>query len=229
MTAHLNEELSAYLNGELAGAELERVEAHLGSCAQCSHVLEDLRRVVRRARALDDKTPERDLWGGIASRIGAAASQPQSPTPAAVLQFRPRPRRFSFSAPQLAAAAVAIMTLSAATASLLVRSATPTATDAARLPAAEVRPVGLPLQPLVESYDAAIADLERTFAAHRYDLDTATARVLEQSLALIDVAIAQARAALARDPNNLYLNGHLRSALDRKLDVLRRAVALPAS
>lgn len=228
MSAHLNDELSAYLNGELAGRELERVEVHLGSCSECTRVLEDLRRVVRQAHALDDRPPERDLWGGIASRIGAAASQPEPP-PAAVLQLRPRPRRFSFSAPQLAAAAVTIMTLSAATAALLVRSATPAATDAAPLPAAEVRPVGLPLQPLVESYDAAIAELERSFAAHRYDLDTTTARVLEQSLALIDVAIAQARAALARDPNNLYLNGHLRRALDRKLDVLRRAVALPAS
>ena len=29
------------------------------------------------------------------------------------------------------------------------------------------------------------------------------------------------------DPNNPYLNGHLRSTLDRKLDLLRRAAKLP--
>ena len=44
---------------------------------------------------------------------------------------------------------------------------------------------------------------------------------------MIDQAIAQARAALVKDPNNSYLNGHLRSTLDRKLDLLRRAAMLP--
>jgi len=44
---------------------------------------------------------------------------------------------------------------------------------------------------------------------------------------VIDQAIGQARAALARDPNNTYLNGHLQRSLDRKLDLLRQAATLP--
>jgi len=60
-------------------------------------------------------------------------------------------------------------------------------------------------------------------------MDTATARIVEQSLGLIDFAIRQAREALSRDPGNMYLNGQLQRTLDRKLDVLRHAVTLPSA
>jgi hypothetical protein len=77
------------------------------------------------------------------------------------------------------------------------------------------------------SYDVAIHELEGLLSARRGDLDSTTVAAVEASLRVIDLAIAQARAAVARDPKNLYLNGHLRSTLDRKLDVLRRAAMLP--
>ena len=35
MNAHLNEQLSAYLDGELAGEVLAQAEAHLAACAEC--------------------------------------------------------------------------------------------------------------------------------------------------------------------------------------------------
>ncbi|GAG36670.1 unnamed protein product, partial [marine sediment metagenome] len=37
--------LSAYLDGELAGAELDEVKAHLADCAHCHEVLEQFRTV----------------------------------------------------------------------------------------------------------------------------------------------------------------------------------------
>ena len=69
--------------------------------------------------------------------------------------------------------------------------------------------------------------MEVTLRTRRTVLDTATVRVVEQSLRIIDDAVRQAREALARDPNNLYLNTHLQNALDRKLDLLRRVATLP--
>ena len=72
MNTHCDAELSAYLDGELDHAAQIAVESHLAECAACRTVLEGLRAVTRQARALDDRPPERDLWSGIASRIGAA-------------------------------------------------------------------------------------------------------------------------------------------------------------
>jgi hypothetical protein len=75
-------------------------------------------------------------------------------------------------------------------------------------------------------YDAAVDDLERVLAEGRGRLDTATVRVLEQNLAIIDRAIAQARRAVAADSSNLYLNSHLAETMRRKIDLLRQAATL---
>jgi hypothetical protein len=77
-----------------------------------------------------------------------------------------------------------------------------------------------------DQYDAAVADLERALNQGRGKLDKATIAVVEQNLQTIDQAIAQAREALASDPANSYLSGHLVEARRRKLDLLRRATAL---
>jgi hypothetical protein len=50
--------------------------------------------------------------------------------------------------------------------------------------------------------------------------------VLEQNLALIDRAIAQAQRAVAADSANVYLNTHLAETMRRKIDLLRQAAAL---
>jgi hypothetical protein len=76
------------------------------------------------------------------------------------------------------------------------------------------------------SYDSAVDDLERVLADGRGRLDTTTVRVLEQNLALIDRAIAQAQRAVAADSANLYLNTHLAETMRRKIDLLRQAAAL---
>lgn len=52
---------------------------------------------------------------------------------------------------------------------------------------------------------------------------------LKQSLAIIDAAIAEARAALAADPANKELAGMLSSSYDKKLDLLRRSAAMGRS
>lgn len=222
MSAHLNQELSAYLDGELAGESLAAAQSHLAECAECRVTLESLRGLVRRAQTLDDRPPERDLWAGIAARLGDA-------TTADVIPFAPRRRRFAFSVPQLAAAAVALMAISAGTAVVITHTAPsrggPSAAPSGGL---TVTPAALnPSDDAFNSYAPAIQQLEGLLTTRRAQLDTSTVRVLLQSLMVIDSAIAQARHALEQDPNNQYLNSHLQRALDRKLDVLRRAATMP--
>jgi hypothetical protein len=77
-----------------------------------------------------------------------------------------------------------------------------------------------------KSYAAAVADLERVLAGGRGQLDTTTIKVIEQNLAAIDQAIAQAQRALEADPANMYLNTHLAETMRRKLELLRQAATL---
>jgi len=50
--SHPSESMSAYLDGELHGAELSNLVGHLGSCGRCSAELGDLQRVRAAVRSL---------------------------------------------------------------------------------------------------------------------------------------------------------------------------------
>ncbi|HEY9016427.1 MAG TPA: zf-HC2 domain-containing protein, partial [Gemmatimonadales bacterium] len=61
MSDRWTDRLSEYVDDELPESERVALEAHLQSCADCSGIVGDLRRVVRRARTLPERTPARDL------------------------------------------------------------------------------------------------------------------------------------------------------------------------
>jgi hypothetical protein len=209
----------------------------------CGAALADLKRIVVRARALEDRPPARDHWPAIAARIGAAPPAADRGDVAALDATRRR-RRWSFSVPELAAAGIALMALSGGAAWLLhpvtstvvvarapvaEPSATPGLTPALA-PSGSFR-IGLTPSRRAAglSYDAAVADLEGVLTAGRGRLDSTTVRVIERNLATIDSAIAQAQRAVAADSANAYLNSHLAETMRRKLELLRQAAALVTS
>lgn len=220
MSDRWTDRLSDYLDDELPAAERAGLEIHLAGCAECAAVLADLRQVMARAGRLEPSHPPRDLWPGIAARIGAT---PHSEPGVVPLSSR-RGKRWSFSLPQLAAAAVVLMTLSGGTVWLLQ---SPASAPAGSLATAASSPTVIQASARAnQSYAAAVADLERVLADGRNQLDTATVRVIQQNLLAIDKAIAQAQQALSADPANMYLNTHLAETMRRKLDLLRQAATL---
>jgi len=177
------------------------------------------------AARLEPHAPPRDLWPGIAARIGAAPAR--RPTRAAW-----RERMWSFTLPQLAAAGFLLALLSGgAMWFLLSRSAVGTGREGPVALVPSLRPTTMTTGAVTASfdtrqYDSAIAELEGVLRQHRAELDTSTVRIIEQNLAVIDQATDQARRALAADPANPYLNGHLAEQMLRKVDLLRQATAL---
>jgi anti-sigma factor RsiW len=246
------DQLSDYLDGELPGDEQDALETHLGNCAECTAVFNDLKRVVRQAQSVEARPPHTDLWTGIAARLDGTPRRAVS----AVAQFIPRqPRRFAFTLPQLAAAAALLIAVSGGAAWKLAQArmtqasryanADATGATAARaVDGGKTTPPAAVMVPAADSagapdggrvvavgladaqYDAAVADLEKALKDGRGHLDASTVSVVEHNLQIIDLAIDQARQALGADPANSYLNGYLVEARRRKLDLLRRAAAL---
>ncbi len=207
--------LSEYLDDELAAPERTALDAHLAACDACRTTLEELRRVVTNARALDDRPPAADLWPTVATRIGLS---PRG-------RARPVVRRLSFTMPQLVAASVVLALLSGSVAWLMVRRGTaPTSPIlvSERAPAL----FNASAYPGDARFAAQVADLERALDRGRGRLDTATVRVIERNLRIIDRAIRSAQGALAADPANSYLNLHLAQEMRRKLELLRQAATL---
>lgn len=214
MTDNWTARLSEYLDETLAPTERQALAAHLAGCAECRATLEELRRVVARAESLEDRPPRTDLWPGIAQRIGASA---------AVVPIETRRRRFSFSVPQLLAAGIALAVISAGGAWLALRG--PAAPAGGHLIAETNAGAVRWVSAVDPTYDRTVSELQRALDEGKRSgrLDSTTVRVLENSLATIDTAIAQAGRALAQDPGNVYLNHHLAETMRRKLNLLRQA------
>jgi hypothetical protein len=78
-------------------------------------------------------------------------------------------------------------------------------------------------------YSREIAMLQAIVRDRRSQLDSGTVAIIERNLSIIDAAIAQSKAALAKDPASQLLGEQLTHALDKKVELLRTAAMLPLS
>ncbi|HET9453097.1 MAG TPA: zf-HC2 domain-containing protein [Gemmatimonadaceae bacterium] len=198
------ETLSALADRELTGASLLRAERHVAECASCRDTLDRVRALVHAAAALPrDVAPPPELWEGIRKGI------------------HPRPRRWAWAMASLAAAAVLVL----AVGTLLPR---PGRSGKVRAPVAAATTPAV-LVSVDRNYAAPIAELRLTLEQQRHTLSPATVRIVERSIAVIDAAIAEARAALAADPANEFIADVLSAQYQQKLDLLQRATKMSPS
>jgi len=78
-------------------------------------------------------------------------------------------------------------------------------------------------------YGREIALLQKIVSQRKTQLDSSTVAIIERNLEIIDAAIEQSKAALAKDPASMLLSEQLTHALDKKVELLRTAALLPAS
>ena len=79
-----------------------------------------------------------------------------------------------------------------------------------------------------QTFDTEITRLRAIVQRRRSQFDPVTISVIERNLKVIDDAIAQCRAALAKDPASRFLIESLNHALENKVELLRTAAMLPA-
>jgi hypothetical protein len=249
--------LADYLESDASDAVRAAVDAHAAGCAACASLLADLKGITASASALALLAPSRDLWSGIAERIDApvipmgasfrhvahrtwvrpalaaaalvvitagithyatrASLTPAATKPGAnVVAVKPS----ADSAPVVGEPTGEIHTTASeappTVASVRIESAMPKARLASR-PVYAGEPV----------LDNEITKLRRIVNERRDQLDPRTIAVLEQSMAVIDSAIAQSRAALAKDPASGFLATQLNRSLEKKVELLRTATSLP--
>jgi hypothetical protein len=198
------------------------VESHARSCERCEALLSDLAAIARDARALPDLAPSRDLWAGIEARIQApVVSLPASRGATS----HPRWRATAWLG---AAAAALIVATAGITYTFTMRHAQEQAQLATTRPSVSTPVTNVAALPVERVYDQEIARLQHVVQERRSTLDSSTVAVIERNLQIIDAAITQSRAALAKDPASGLLNEQLNSALTQKVELLRTAALLPA-
>lgn len=196
-------QLDAWVDGDLPTAEQAAVTSHLAACDLCRAEADALRVLLTEARALPRSvTPGRDLWGGIAARLGSPETQRAHPAEAPA-----RPRLLS-NRPLLLAAVLGGIFLGAAIATLWYQQG-----DRREFAAEQAR------------YAEASTALARALAADPAILTPETRAVVERTLTILDQAIAEAEAALANDRKNVALERMLLARYEQRLGLLRRAAA----
>jgi len=210
--------LSEHVDGELSGEAEAALVQHLRECARCREAVVELQQVRQLAAAVQATPPATDLWPGIAARIAAPADVVR------LEERRPRRWHVSFTVPQLAAAAVVLMALSGGAVWFATGGSVGAPTAAAPALTPE-RPPVLLASSETAGYERAISELQQALRNRDQTLDSTTVAVLRHSLATIDAAIADARAALEQDPSNPFLYHHLDGTMKKKVEILRRAVS----
>lgn len=246
--AALDERLADYLEGTLDANERSAVERHLAECPRCASLVNDLQAIALDARALPDLAPARDLWPEIEARIQA----PVISLPSAA-ERASRRRRVSWTI----AAAAGLVLATASTTFLATRqwlapshpqqvAVAPTGTTTPAVPATvpdtraaaappttnDQRPTASNVSarklPVEATYDREIQRLNAIVRDRRSELDPKTVQVIQHNLAVIDAAIAESRAALAKDPRSRFLHDQLNKSLDQKVELLRTVAFLPS-
>jgi len=91
--SHLNEQLSALVDGELTGTELDRVNAHLAACETCRAEAAALRLLKRELRGLAATRPSPELTRRLLAMAGPGGPVPPR-RPAGVTRPRPAFRTY---------------------------------------------------------------------------------------------------------------------------------------
>jgi hypothetical protein len=213
--------LQDYVDGVLGAPASNEVERHVAMCPECFEAVEKLRALLGDISKLPRRiSPRRDLLPGIHAAIDADKVRP--------LRVAPLGGRTLRSARyQLAAAALVLLVLSSAATALLMRARGWTG-DAA-LVGTSALPAMAPdeFRVLEANYVTATTELERVLRDQRAALAPETVRILEENLAIIDRALAEANTALHGDPGNRALSEMVVAAYEKKLDLLRRAADVP--
>lgn len=200
---------------------------------------DELEAIARRAAQLPLLTPSRDLWSGIEARIqapvialphasGAApAVAPVRTASAATAPARLPWRRLAIAASLLVAVTAGVTyTIVARRGAPRLAEANDSATVDARLPMTPAVPVSA--VSAEQTFDREIGAMRNIVDQRRKDLDPATIAVLEKNLKVIDAAIAESKAALAKDPASAFLMDRLNHAYDTKLQLLSGVAAIPS-
>lgn len=205
------EQMDDYLDGYLDEADRLALEDHVEACATCSASLQELESLLLQARQRSTAlSPERDLWPGILERIDHHDSGR-------------RATAYRHWLPLAAVLALAVLLLP-----LLLRQDAPesvqqverTATESMKLEAATQT-----MAELARSEDRVLLtrrDLIEAIEMRRDLLGPEASQSVEESLQVLDQAVAEIRLALNENPDDRRLRLALAAKYQQEVRLLQR-------
>ena len=231
------EVINDLLDGYLSRQDTEVVSEHLSVCDACAETYRSLAGLLSSASDVRKSVlPPDDLWNDLRKSL-EERKEVVLPTSKSVANSdfgsTHRRRASGRMVALLAVAAVVLIALSSGITALVLRRGTSGLAnrELSRIPVqpaligpATVLPSGF--RQTENEFNRTIEELQQAVDTQRGQLSPETIRTVDRSLAVVNSAIAEARAALLADPNNQMLVDLLSASYQRKLDLLRRTSEL---
>lgn len=219
--------LQDFVDGHLAAAEERRMRAHLASCQGCRREERELRQLLTRVAELPRRIePPRDLWPGVAERLGERPAGPaelgeEGHAHAARTLAGPwtrwTPRQWLLQA----AAAIVFMVAGAGLSQLLSAPAPESQAAAPGDESPAAVEASLKLDAVEAEYLRAKDALWLLVYSRREEIPPVKLEIVQRNLEIIDGAIQEIREALAQDPGNLRLEHYLLAQHRRSIELLQ--------
>jgi len=217
------ERIQELVDGTLGAIRRTELEQHLGQCADCRALKEDLERIRDAAAALPALPPPDGAWLQIAGRLRHEGRIRETAAAAR------GPRSYAWLA--IAATLVLAAGLSIA---YLLRSTPAPASPATGTISVATNPKGndsieevlSKVDAAQQQYEQAIVKMDDLRKANMNALDSQTSEVIEKNLGIIDRAIAENRAAVKAEPGSVAARETLFEALRQKVSLLQDTISL---
>lgn len=193
--------LDEYVDGLLSNERREAMEEHLRRCDRCARELAGTRELLGRAAALPREiAPERDLWAGIAARLDGETAAPRSAGHHAPLRL----------------AGYATVAVAAALLVIVLARGGGTSPGGAGSTAYRTARAGLAFVGVARECLEMERDLFRLARADDGEERDAVLADISLGLNQVDAAIAQAKGAWARRPDDASLTHRLARLYETK-------------
>jgi anti-sigma-K factor RskA len=226
---HPNEAaINEYVEGTLDARARDSVEQHLASCVPCRQTADDLRDILRATAALEPRVPPERVWSRLERAIALEDEHRVGATPAGggTVEARAGGSRVFGQLKWLAAAAAVVLATLLGLRFAPARRAAPTDAGGAAIAGEAAVSVAAELRLAETHYEKAIKGLEEIATSEQDSLDPRTAATVRNSLAVIDQAISESRAAVQSQPASEPAQESLIENFKAKIGLLQNTVAL---
>lgn len=211
----IRERLDDYVDGALPEAEFLEIEQHLERCAECRHIVEDIRSLLKEAQSLHAGIePGRDLWPGIAIRISGKEV-------VSIKDKKSARHHIWARQPLLAAATIVVV---AVTALMMIQL------DWKRDLMQKENLLGSAVLVEFDQVDAQFEAARMSLFSHLRERSShwagKTLEAMNKNVQVVDRAIHELRTALQADPTDTRLVHMLRREYQRKTTLLRQTAEL---